>query len=414
MEKWQQVNELSNNKMMAYTDAAKSEKSFRTRPLRKLAKSAKGVAIANQKINTRTGNVKDPDAGKGTYESRLAEFVELNEVDKDEFANQFGDLLGKQEQEKKAAAQKVKPAYIPIDKRWTVRYRPQTKEFEKVQWQVLDGHKENSIAHEGTAMSNKDAVSMAQEWVGNRGAALTSVTKNSTLDFNVRFLEQISQGNTFYAAIDEYDGEPALIFSFEPNEDLKLMKSTPRSTKTDLPGVPVSGAMANKADLKAHGRYELGPRIEYAPGIYIFPLKYDSSAESKTDRKRLQVPSFTVGTSDRGVDEDITPWGGYTADDPKANALNRAPKTSMKGAGDVRFSDMVKDTIEKHGVKWAFDFYVKKHGLPPRQFQIFAGLTTAPKAVPKVKGDWTDPSRSNRPRKQSWWQKLKSKLPFEE
>lgn len=97
-----------------------------------------------------------------------------------------------------------------------------------------------------------------------------------------------------------------------------------------------------------------------------------------------------------------------------AEKLAKAPKSSMQGKGDVRFSDMVKDAVDTHGVKWAFDYYVNKHGLPPRQFQIFAGLTTKPKTVEPKKADWTDPSTSNRPRPQSWWQKLRGKLPFEE
>ena len=97
-----------------------------------------------------------------------------------------------------------------------------------------------------------------------------------------------------------------------------------------------------------------------------------------------------------------------------AEKLAKSPKSSMQGKGDVRFSDLVKDAVDTHGVKWAFDYYVKKHGLPPRQFQLFAGLTAEPKTVEPKKDDWTDPSRLSRPRPQSWWQKLRGKLPFEE
>ena len=110
------------------------------------------------------------------------------------------------------------------------------------------------------------------------------------------------------------------------------------------------------------------------------------------------------------VDEDITPWGGYTKDHKKANALSKAPKSSMQGSNDIRFSDLVKDTIDTHGLKWAFEFYVIKHGLPPKQFQIFAGLTPNLPAKPRVKDDWTDPSRTKRPEKKTWWSKLFSKF----
>ena len=54
--------------------------------------------------------------------------------------------------------------------------------------------------------------------------------------------------------------------------------------------------------------------------------------------------------------------------------LAKAPKSSMQGDSTYTFSQKVQDTINTHGVKWAFDYYVKKHGLPPRQFKIFAGL----------------------------------------
>jgi hypothetical protein len=296
MEKWQHVNELSVDKMRAYKQKAASSDSFKTRPLRKLAKSVQGVNQATQKINTKTGN---RVGQKNTYEERLSEFVEAYDPD------EFKDILGKQEQEKKAAQGPAKTKIVPLDQkgRWNVRYQVPTKELQQIRWQVLDGHKNNDIAHEGTAMSDRDAVTKAQEWVDNRSSRLAATTKNSTLDFNAKFLEQISQGDTFYATIDEYDGKPALIYSLEPNDDLKLKKSTPRSSKTNLPGIPVSASLANKFNLIAHARYTFDPRIEYGNGVYIFPLVYDSSAESKTDRKYLKEPGFTVGTSDRSVDE---------------------------------------------------------------------------------------------------------------
>jgi hypothetical protein len=116
-------------------------------------------------------------------------------------------------------------------------------------------------------------------------------------------------------------------------------------------------------------------------GLLLFPLTLHSICQSSTDTYKLGKQGLTVATergSEVDVEETITPWGGYSKNDPKANALSKAPKTSMQGSGDVRFSDMVQDTINKHGVKWAFDYYVKKHGLPPRQFQLFAGLNTTP------------------------------------
>jgi hypothetical protein len=92
------------------------------------------------------------------------------------------------------------------------------------------------------------------------------------------------------------------------------------------------------------------------------------------DKAGRQVPNCVP------TKEDIDPWHGYTPDDKKANALSRAPRSTMQGSTDVPFSKLVQDTIKTHGVKYAFEYYVKKHGLPPRQFQIFAGLTVKPRA----------------------------------
>ena len=127
--------------------------------------------------------------------------------------------------------------------------------------------------------------------------------------------------------------------------------------------------------------------------------------DTKTGRRRPEP-----GPERSNTEEDYEgPWQG----DP--TKLAKSPKSSMQGKDNIRFSELVKDAIDTHGVKWAFDYYVKKHGLPPRQFQIYAGLTTKPKAVEPAKPDWTDPSTATKPAKpQSWWQKLRGKLPFEE
>jgi len=120
--------------------------------------------------------------------------------------------------------------------------------------------------------------------------------------------------------------------------------------------------------------------------------------------KRKQGPESARGTNE----EYRGPWQG------DAEKREKAPKTSMQGAKDVRFSELVKDTIDQHGVKWAFNYYVKKHGLSPRQFQIYAGLTADKPKKDAPKADWTDPSKAKRPETQTWWQKLRGKLPFEE
>lgn len=74
-----QLKELSSQTMNSYKNAASSEHSFKTRPLRKLAKSVHGVADANRKLDAKS---KVP-----TYEDRLAEFV----VEAFEYASQITD-----------------------------------------------------------------------------------------------------------------------------------------------------------------------------------------------------------------------------------------------------------------------------------------------------------------------------------
>lgn len=80
------LQELSFTKLSDYKDAAASEKSFKTRPLRKLSKSVKGVADADRKIAGKSGPVTKPDAHMGRqtadvtneahFMSRLNTFLE--------------------------------------------------------------------------------------------------------------------------------------------------------------------------------------------------------------------------------------------------------------------------------------------------------------------------------------------------
>lgn len=103
------------------------------------------------------------------------------------------------------------------------------------------------------------------------------------------------------------------------------------------------------------------------------------------------------------------PWQG----DPQKYA--KAPKTTTNGKGNIRLSDLVQDTINVHGVKHAFEYYVKKHGMPPRHFQIYAGLVADPrkKEAPPAPTPAPAPSAKSTG-KESWWKKLRNKLPFEE
>jgi hypothetical protein len=102
-------------------------------------------------------------------------------------------------------------------------------------------------------------------------------------------------------------------------------------------------------------------------------LPYDIHNQTNPELIDL-LKNIINGSNESNVKEDITPWGGYTPDDKKANALSKSPKSSMTGSEDIPFSELVKDSIQEHGLKWAFNFYVIKHGLPPQHFKIYAGL----------------------------------------
>lgn len=469
----QDLNELSVDKLQSYTDAAKSPASFKNRPLRKLARTIQGVQGANDRIRVKTGDqVGKHQPDRGTYESRLAEFIELDEGDKqivnigmtmsgkpglftngmmavpispEEYKmgladrdyleklaakydfvlkqdtgdvdeafnpNDFADILGKQHSEVQAA--KKKPTTEIPYHGWLIRYRPASNPGDKVVWQVMD--KKGDVKNKGESFSDKEAVQDAEDWIKSGGGTSQQATDKVTIDFNVNFAREFAPGGeTFYAMFGDSNGAPGVYISTEPQKGFKTssirtQKDKATGTTTLLPAVSLSPSEANKVGLKPNGRYILGDKIPEDNNTDFFPLIYQSTSQSKTDTVRLGKPGLTVATS-RAVDEAITPWGGYTPDDKKANALSKAPKSTMHGKGDVRFSDMVKDAIETHGLSWAFDYYVKKHGLPPKQFQIFAGLTTKAKAAEPKKPDWTDPSTNRtQPKKKSWWQSLLSKM----
>jgi len=391
-----QLNELSVGKMQAYKDAAKSNDSFKQRPLRKLAKSVQGVAVANQKINTRTGARKDdPDAGKGTNEDAIT------------------NILTKQHDEKKAAARKP-PVNIEYHG-WIIRYRPASQPGERVVWQVMKPGKkgqEDTIMQKGEAMDDKSAMSQAEEWIKQGGGTSKESSSNVTIDFNVNFAKEF--GHEFYANILADNDGPKLMISTEPMKSLK--RSHPRNQKdkitattTKLPCITMSPGEANEAGLRPNGRYVLGPKEDMGEMIG-FPLIFQSVVQAKGDMVKLNKPGLTVAHN-REVDEEYRgPWQG------DSEKYTKAPKSSTQGKGEVRLSDMVQDSIKEHGVKWAFDYYVHKHGMPPRQFQIFAGLTAnkPAKAVDPMPSPQQSQPVAKAPEKQSWWKKLRGKLPFEE
>jgi hypothetical protein len=439
----QSINELSVDKMQAYKDKVSSPQTFRTRQLGKLPKGVEGKAAATRKINAKMGNrMAAPAQARATYEERLAEFTELDEAPFD--PNEFSDILGKQHAEQQAA-KKMPVKDIPFHN-WTIRYRPASKPGEKVQWQVMD--KKGDVKGRGEAMSDKEAVGAAEDYIKKGTDTRQQATDKVTIDFNVNFTKEF--GDEFFANIIADNSGPALLIAYQQEPGMKRsyarnQKEKMTATTTKLTCIPMSAKEANDAGLQPNGRYILGDKQdmgEYA----MFPLIYQSTVQGKGDMMKMGKPGLTVAHN-RDVAEDC--WDGYKQlgmkdkdgkqvpncvpteeeieeayegpwhGDPVKNA--KSPKSSMQGAGDVRLSDMIKDTIDTHGVKWAFEYYVKKHGMPPRHFQILSGLTAKPAAKkPEQKPSaqvlpfpQKKPAPAQQPDKKGWWASMMDKLAAE-
>ena len=407
--KWdeEQVNELSVGKLQAYKDAAKSPASFRNRPLRKLARTIQGVKGATDRIDTKTGNRRPgPGPERGNNES-------IDSVYEDLKAN-FSDLLGKQYKEKEKVT-KIDVKKLPSkNENFVIWYMQQIDKLKPVKWQVRNKANQEdpkSIRHNGVSSSDKDAFNDAEDWIAKSGET-SSASNNVTVNFNAAFAREVApEGQTLWTTF--WEG-PIFVYSESPQEGYtRTVIRTPEHSRTAgaalLPVTGMSPKKANEIGLRTNSRYTLGPREELEPGVYGYTLQWHSRVE-KGIPVPLKEPSITTSSKEENVSEVYQ--GPHLGDPAK---LAKAPKSAMQGKGNVRFSELVQDSIKAHGLKWAFNEYVIKHGLPPRQFQIFAGLTTKPKAVEPAKADWTDPSRTTKPAKpQSWWQKLRGKLPFEE
>jgi hypothetical protein len=412
-QKWldeQMLSELSVNKMRDFQQKVKSPDRFRTASMSQLSRDVEGNARASRKIATKTGDRRrDPPR------------VAVDEADID-----FSQIL-QQQQKEYQATKKIATVDIAYNG-WTIRYRPAAKSGEKVRWQAMDG--KDTIKGKGEAMTDKEAVAAAEEYIKKGGGAKKESNTSVTIDFNVNFTKEF--GDEFYSNIMDDDGVPALLISYEDMSGMKRahtrnQKHKMTSTTTRLTSIPMSATEANTAGLSPNGRYLLGSKEDLGNGISKFPLIYQSTVQGKGDMMRLGRPGLTVahnrevteacwkdykqlGMKKKGgksvpncvpkTDEAYEgPWQG------DSTQLAKSPKSTMMGSKDVPFDQLVKDTIKTHGLKWAFDYYVKKNGLSPRQFQIFAGLTTKRKNMPEAASAQTaaaTPARS----KDSQWRKM--------
>jgi hypothetical protein len=383
MQEWAELNELSLNKMRAYKDAATSDEAVRRRPLRKIAKSVDTVNNVSNKIKTRTGQTVPQDNSRGTYEDRLSGFLE---------AADFGDIVRKQ-----GAPEKRRKVVDISYHGWTIKYKEASKPGERVEWVVIN--KKSEIVKTGTALTSKDAVGSAEEWIKAGGGTSLTASKGITIDYNIDWTKQFApNGETYYIMFDIDNGSPIIYMSTEPQPGFK---KTHIRQGNNQQSSPLSAAEANKLGIQPNGRYVFNDKIDIDNNTSAFPLVFQGISQSSTDKARLGAPGFIAAHS-RGLEEDgldeacwkdykqvgMKEKGGKTVPNcvPKtdeayegpwqgdAAKLAKSPKSTMMGSKDVPFSKLVQDTIKQHGVKWAFEYYVKKNGLPPRQFRIFAGI----------------------------------------
>lgn len=400
MSKWSEAcrtDELSVDTMQRYQKAVTSPAAVRTRPLRKLAKSVVGFKQAGDKIDAKTGDRSGSKPKHGpinsrhgaTYEERLSEFMT--------FEDDFGDIVRKQDNSPKPG-QTTDKQYNG----WVIRYQLAPKSpGQPIQWMTWHSKKGPETAKRGTSSTPEKAFQDATAFINSGGDAPKEFNPSSKvmIAFNVHFTRQIVPRNSeepFYAKIE--DG--FILVSLSPKEGFsKATHYRGNMENEKYYHMPISTASAQSQKLVPNGRYTLGSKEEIDSETWMFDIHFQNVASSINDKLRMGEPGFIVATSRNEVSEDSPCWKNYKQVGmktkggkqvpncvPKTNEVYqgpwqgdpqkyaKAPKSSTVGNKNVRLSDLVKDTIETHGVKWAFEFYVKKHGMPPRHFRIFAGI----------------------------------------
>ena len=275
------INELSVDTLKKYTKDV--EKMYpATTPKFKMVKHDEGHAKARHRIARKTG-----DRNSKMYEAKLAEILEAFD------ANAFADILGKQEKETQAAKPKAKVVDIDFHG-WTIKYRNTSPS----EWMIID--KKGSVKKKGESPTPKDAVADAESFIKGGGGTKQQATSNVTIDFNVDFAKEFaSDGETFYATIDQDNGMPMLIFSTSPQQGLKRSHIRTQAGKvtsgtTKLPMISMSPGESNIMGLQPNGRYTLGDKISVDDTTAMFPLIFQGQVQGKGDMMKLGRPGLTV------------------------------------------------------------------------------------------------------------------------
>ena len=267
----------------------------------------------------------------GAAESKGASLKDLSEAAEEnslvwELAEEFSNFTEAEEKigtHKKRDARKgvrnrkkeegILEAMVPTRdiewKGWIIRYQTKPQiEGQPLRWMVWHKKRGTEDSFEGSAATPEEAVEAAKEWILSGGNAKEiKPNSNMVINFNAKFVSDILNGGRgFFAKIVP---GPTLVISddrgpgFKPTY-LGRTKDKAGSNALPLPVMAMSGKEAIAAGLKAHGRYILGDTSKDAAGDLSFPLIYQTTVNSPSDKMRLP-PGITVSMERDETSESI-------------------------------------------------------------------------------------------------------------
>lgn len=179
---------------------------------------------------------------------------------------------------------------------WVIRYETKPQfEGQPVRWMTWNEKRGTESAHEGQAMSPEQAIEAAKQWIQSGGNAKEiNTSKNLTIDFNAKFVSDIlNGGKEFFAKIEQ---GPVLIISDNmlAGFNRTYLGRSKKDQQLQLPSMTLSGKQAAEAGLRANGRYILGDTRKRKDGTLLFPLIYQSTVQSRSDKVHMSKPGITI------------------------------------------------------------------------------------------------------------------------
>lgn len=291
-DKWRgqvtKVDELDDNKLRHSVRGVQLPRSTEPGILRKAYQSSNILAkLDDREHNKKLDNIERErnaaamiDLKESEYMERLQAFL-AEAIDKEEFGKKFADILGKQQSEKPAAAPRVKTKDLPLsNKRFYMKYLPQTDMMRPLKWQIRSVDKDE-IKYEGNSSDLKTAMNDAEKWLATSSSG-QSASSNVTVNFNAAFAREFgADGATVYCAV--WEG-PMLVISSKPQKGLqKTSIRTPEHSRTSgaalLPATTISPKLANSVNLDGNSYYRLEDREMLDDETYAFKLEWLGKVE---------------------------------------------------------------------------------------------------------------------------------------